>query len=95
MKPVSELINQTPKDFGITQKSESKTLPEKVTVRIFAKLALKYAQRFTSVYPDPDVQAEAEREWGEALAGYSLDDIKRALDKCIDVHPSWPPTIGS
>ena len=53
-----------------------------------------YGHKFTSIYSDGDIQFEGEREWGRSLAGYSMDDIKRGLDKCVDEHPSWPPTIG-
>ena len=53
-----------------------------------------YGHKWVSIYPDSDVLIEAETEWGRALAGISLDDIKRGLDRCVDEYPSWPPTIG-
>ena len=94
MKPISELINHQAKNFGIEQSKESKIQPEQVTARLFAKFALKYGHKFMSVYTDVDVQIEAERDWGRELAGFTVDDIKRGLDKCVDDHPSWPPTVG-
>ena len=57
-------------------------------------MALMYGHKFMSLYGDVDVKIEAEREWGRNLSDFSLDDIKRGLDKCVDEHPSWPPTIG-
>ena len=53
-----------------------------------------YGHKWVSIYPDQDVLFEAEKAWGEALAGFSLDDIKRGIEKSIDQHPSWPPTVG-
>lgn len=96
MKQVAAILDRNLKqrDFGITQKPELKPQPDAVTSRLFAKFALLYGHKWVSIYPDQDVLFEAEKAWGEALAGFTLDDIKRGIDKAIDQHPSWPPTVG-
>ena len=68
--------------------------PEKVMDHLFAKLAIKYAHKFTSVFPDEDIQLAAQNEWAEQLSKFSLDQIKKALDVCVDNFPEWPPTVG-
>lgn len=94
MQQASNLVNLNRVNSGTTPKTESDPQPDKVTSRLFAKFGLMYGHKWVSIYPDSDVLIEAEREWGRALAGLSLDDIKRALDRCIDLHPAWPPTVG-
>ncbi len=96
MKKVAELINLNQKQTvsGITRKPELPQQPEQVTTRLFARMALMYGHKFVSLYGDADVQVEAEKEWGRHLSGYSLEEIKHGLDQCVDLHPSWPPTIG-
>lgn len=96
MKLAHEILSQNlkQKNFGLTPKPESKPQPDAVTTRLFAKLGLLYGHKWVSIYPDQDVLVEAEKAWGEALAGFSLDDIKRGIDKSVDVYPSWPPTVG-
>ena len=96
MKHVSQIanLNQIQKNSGITPKSELPPQPEKITSRLFARMALMYGHKFMSLYGDIDVKVEAEREWGRNLSDFTLDDIKRGLDKCVDEYPSWPPTIG-
>ena len=32
--------------------------------------------------------------WRSGLEGYSGEQIKRALDRMLDIHPDWPPTLG-
>jgi hypothetical protein len=64
-------------------------------VYLFSKLAVKYAQKFTSVFgDDEDVLHATQHEWAESLGGIPKQQLRQGLDACIDQYPSWPPTVG-
>lgn len=61
---------------------------------MFAKLSVKYSHKFTSAFPDDPTLHAAQDEWAESLAGLEKQQLRQGLDKCIDIYPSWPPTVG-
>lgn len=73
---------------------ESKPAPAKLVDAVFAKMLVKYQQRWSSMMPDEALEQETAKEWAEQLAGFSLQAIKYALDACLDNYPDWPPNPG-
>lgn len=57
-------------------------------------MGLKYGQKWTSQFETEAVQDYAEDMWARDLEGISPMQMKEALDKLVDEHPSWPPTVG-
>lgn len=53
-----------------------------------------YGQRWTSQFTDDIGLRLAQEQWSKMLSGFSMDQIKAGLDRCVDDHPKWPPTIG-
>lgn len=37
---------------------------------------------------------EAVESWRRALSGFDAPQIRRAADKCIDIHPNHPPSLA-
>jgi len=62
--------------------------------RFWLVMTAKYGQKWTSQFTEETIEGLAKDEWTKMLSGFSMDQIKVALDKVIDVHPSWPPTVG-
>ena len=58
--------------------------------RIFERLRLIYLDKFAKAFDGVPVESVADL-WGEALDGYSADEIKRGLDACLS--RDWPPTL--
>ncbi|KVW92625.1 hypothetical protein [Thiobacillus denitrificans] len=61
--------------------------------RIFRLMENRYGAK----WPDSFGGIERERmrqAWGEELADYAGDEIKRGLDASVARNPVWPPTVG-
>ena len=65
--------NPTLKNSGTEPKETSKILAGRLVTRLFAVFGLKYGHRWISLFPDSEVQAEAEIMWGRELADISFD----------------------
>jgi len=57
-------------------------------------LSVKYGHKFTSLFPDQPTLEATQREWANSLGNVSKANLRCGLDKCIDVYPSWPPSVG-
>lgn len=78
-----------------TQDAKSKQpLDDLLVSRLFARLAAKYGQKWSSLYPTTPALQIAKSEWAKELSCVSDSLIGYGLDKCLEKHPSWPPTIG-
>ena len=69
-------------------------MEDRLITRLFAVLAVKYAHKWTSQFPDETMLEATKREWSKELGVYTGDHIAYAVDICADHHPEWPPTIG-
>lgn len=94
MKQVAELITKNQK--ATTQKSQDSFTPlaDRALNRFFAVMQSMYDQKWTSRFTDEVGLRLAQEQWAKMLSEFSMDDIKRGLDRCIIEYPSWPPTIG-
>ena len=57
-------------------------------------MAVKYAHKWTSCFPDKVTLEAAKNEWSKQLGEYSTQHIAYAVDNVVDEYPEWPPTIG-
>ncbi len=57
-------------------------------------LAAQYGSRWSTQIQTKATELAVRKVWGEALAPFSADQIKVALDKLPDHHPEWPPSVG-
>ena len=62
--------------------------------RLFASMYLKYQQRWSSQFTDEALQQAAQVEWGNQLAGLTVDQIRMALERSVRKYPDWPPLVG-
>jgi hypothetical protein len=67
---------------------------EKIINRIFALMMARYTHKWTSQFAADTDMKLAKSVWADGLSGLANDQIKQALDMCIDEYPSWPPTLG-
>lgn len=65
-------------------------LPSGWVERLFTRLATMYGNKFLDMWKGLDLQA-VKTAWGEDLAGYTADELKRGLDWCKT--KDWPPTL--
>lgn len=65
-------------------------LPDSWIERLLDRLAAMYGQKFTDQWRGVD-PSYLKSVWGEELASYSADEIKRGLSACR-TRP-WPPTL--
>jgi hypothetical protein len=66
------------------------SLPSAWIDRLWQRFLLMYGNKFADMWRDLDPSA-VKRAWGEDLAGYSADEMKRGLDWCKT--QKWPPTL--
>lgn len=67
-------------------------LPEHWTERIFRLMEDRYRAKWLDSFGG--IPRERVRQaWGEELAGFSADEIRRGLDACRAAHPTWPPEV--
>lgn len=62
------------------------------TERIFEVMENRYRVKWIDSFggiPRKRVQ----QAWGEDMADFCADEIRRGLDACIAAHPTWPPTL--
>lgn len=48
----------------------------------------------TGIYPQQPINDVVIKEWNRALASYTYDKARRALDAYIATDAKWPPTPG-
>lgn len=61
--------------------SESKCLPSAWTERIFTRLSGQLGAKMADLYAGVPSEA-VKSEWGQALGGYSAEEIARGIDAC-------------
>ena len=66
------------------------SLPTSWMDRLFQRLSVMYGSKFLDMWANMDIQ-EVKRAWGEDLAGYTADELKRGLEWCKT--QAWPPTL--
>jgi hypothetical protein len=57
-------------------------------------MGAKYDQKWTSRFTDDLTLKVAHEEWGVELYKIGGPLIRQGLERCTDVYPSWPPTVG-
>lgn len=72
------------------QELSTSRLPDSWIERLLDRLAAMYGQKFTDQWRGVD-PTYLKTVWGEELASYSADEIKRGLSACR-TRP-WPPTL--
>lgn len=68
----------------------SDRIPDSWVERLFTRLATMYGNKFLDMWKGINLQA-VKTAWGEDLAGYSGDELKRGIDWCKS--QTWPPTL--
>ena len=53
-----------------------------------------YGRAWTSQFTDDLSLQLAKEQWAKHLGEFDMGQIKYALDRVVDHHPKWPPTIG-
>lgn len=81
-------------NFGSAHDPTSTIQSSRAVTRLFAVLGLKYGHRWISLFPDDEIQNEAQKMWSRELANISFERIGKAVDKLSFEYPSWPPTVG-
>jgi len=66
------------------------SLPTSWMDRLFQRLSVMYGSKFLDMWANMDIQ-EVKLAWGEDLAGYTADELKRGLEWCKT--QAWPPTL--
>lgn len=92
MKHISELTSTKP----IISESRASFTPvaEKAVNRFFAVMSGIYGRAWTSQFADDLSLQLAKEQWAKHLGEFDMGQIKSALDRVVDHHPKWPPTIG-
>lgn len=85
------------------KRSMSKAITEEAVVRLFAVLQGCYGNGFVRMWGTGAIDANGEdvgvvlarSVWLDKLRTAEVDGmtIKRALDRCADKHPTYPPTV--
>lgn len=65
-------------------------LPDSWVEKLFTRLATMYGNKFLDMWKGLDLEA-VKSAWGEDLAGYTGDELKRGLEFCK--RSQWPPTL--
>lgn len=73
-------------------KSQSKSLPSEWTGALFDRFRSVYGNRAETMWSAAN-RDDLLQVWGETLAGYSGDDLKRALAEMMLHHADYPPTL--
>lgn len=68
-------------------------LDEALMTALFLRLRVIYPQKWDDQYESEEMVALAMQEWAEALAGLSVEQVKRGID-AVRVHCQWPPSIA-
>lgn len=68
----------------------SPALPSAWIDRLWQRFIVMYGSKFADMWRDLPVD-EVKQAWGEDLAGYTADELKRGLEWCKT--QSWPPTL--
>ena len=100
MKPIANLVNlpatqpsaakPSAPNAGVASQLNAKQAPTWID-ELLAKLHAIYGQKWQNHVSG--IPYEALRStWGEALAGWSKADAKRAIDHCAQTMP-WPPAL--
>jgi hypothetical protein len=76
--------------YQIEASETSPALPSAWIEKLFTRLATMYGNKFLDMWKGLDLES-IKTAWGEDLAGYSGDELKRGLEWC-KTQP-WPPTL--
>lgn len=74
----------------LAMSSTLEALPSKWVERIFVELGALYGSKFVDQWGSQN-PAQLKAYWGERLAGFSGDELRRGLDACGG--RAWPPTL--
>ena len=62
--------------------------------RLFTRLGAEFGNKFYSAIPTDEAEQAARSIWAERLAGLSLDEIRKGVDKLSEYaerNNGWPP----
>lgn len=65
-------------------------MPSAWVERLLARFATMYGNKFTDMWREIEPES-IKRAWGEDLAGYTADELKKGLEWCKT--QKWPPTL--
>lgn len=68
----------------------SQPMPSAWVERLLARFATMYGNKFTDMWREIEPES-IKRAWGEDLAGYTADELKKGLEWCKT--QKWPPTL--
>ena len=78
---IASLATSPPKSFA---------LPESWIERLFARFSAMYGAKFADAWRGCNI-ADVKAVWGDALGGYSRDELAAGVAKCL--QRDWPPTL--
>lgn len=52
-----------------------------------------YGTKFATLFQSAESVDEWASTWSAGLAGYSADELRQGLERCLKEHPDWPPTL--
>lgn len=61
---------------------------------IFARMLVKYQQKWSSMLTDDVIIEATTLEWASQIEGLTKKHIQYGLDACLDFYPEWPPNPG-
>lgn len=89
----STSLNQQPQGhLTVVPKDETEPLPEKWAQRIFVRMSAIYGYLWTSRHGTEDTWQVARREWSQALAGLTPEQLDHGIVQCR-THHKMPPTL--
>jgi hypothetical protein len=69
-------------------------VPDTHLKRFWLLMTAKYDEEWIRKTPTDEMLKITQEEWGVELYKIGSDLIRRGLDKCTDVYPAWPASIG-
>ena len=62
-------------------------------LRLRQRLEAMYGPSFRNLFDSEDALSVWAETWAAGLAGYSADELRQGLERCLQSHPDWPPTL--
>lgn len=75
---------------SVTLQPKSSALPEPWIERLFMRFSAMYGAKFADAWRGCNI-ADVKAVWGEALGGYSREELSAGVAKCL--QRDWPPTL--